>query len=146
MGGGGSKVKNTFDKITTKETEIITLQNQYDNVKTYIKSNVFTVLKLLKDEDLITLDYLKNCHEYHENWLGKMPAEQCLVLDANVDFSHTKGVEKITNFVGRSPEKFENILYLHLCEILDFMDGVAKRIQDSQVDVNEIRRADIFGW
>ena len=23
-----------------------------------------------------------------------------------VDFSHTKGVEKVTNFVGRSPEKF----------------------------------------
>jgi len=74
-------------------------------------------------EERITLDYLKNCHEYHENWLGKMPAEQCLVLDAN-----------------------ENILYLHLCEILNFMDGVAKRIQDNQVDVNEIRRADIFGW
>ena len=74
-------------------------------------------------EDLITLDYLKNCHEYHDNWLGKMPAEQCLVLDAN-----------------------EDILYWHLCEILDFMDGVAKRIHDNQVDVNEIRRADIFGW
>ena len=48
--------KNTFDKITTKETEIITLQNQYDNVKTYIKSNVFTVLKLLKDEEFIETD------------------------------------------------------------------------------------------
>ena len=27
-------------------------------------------------------------------------------LDEFVDFSHTKGVEKITNFVGQSPEKF----------------------------------------
>lgn len=82
-------------------------------------------------EEQITLDYLKTCHDYHENWLGNMPAHQCLVLDADKDLS-----------------------FYNLCEILDFMDDVAKRIRGRQypvddldeADAREVRHADIYGW
>jgi thymidylate kinase len=82
-------------------------------------------------EEQITLDYLKTCDNYHESWLGDLPADQCFVLDAN-----------------------ENISFYQLCEILDFMDKVATRIRgERQTDVarayandTEVRRADIYGW
>ena len=79
-------------------------------------------------EERITLDYLKTCHDYHEDWLGNMPAENCLVLDADKDLS-----------------------FYNLCEILDFMDEVATRIRVSKevrnnVETTETRHADIYGW
>ena len=82
-------------------------------------------------EQQITVDYLKKCHDYHEDWLSSMPTDQCLVLDADKDLS-----------------------FYNLCEILDFVDDVAKRIRGCQypvdaldeADEREVRHADIYGW
>jgi len=36
-------------------------------------------------ESVIELEYLKRCHEYHENWLMKKERGLCLVFDGNVN-------------------------------------------------------------
>jgi superfamily II RNA helicase len=45
--------KNTYQQIYIKENEINDLQKQYDNVKTYIKSGVYTVLQLLNEDGFV---------------------------------------------------------------------------------------------
>jgi len=45
--------KNTYEKIYVKENEINDLQNQYNDLDSYIKSGVFTVLKLLNDDGFV---------------------------------------------------------------------------------------------
>jgi superfamily II RNA helicase len=45
--------KNTYEKIYVKENEINDLQNQYNNLNSYIKSGVYTVLQLLNDDGFV---------------------------------------------------------------------------------------------
>ena len=45
--------KNTYQKISVKENDIASLQNQLDSLNSYIKSGVYTVLQLLKDEGFV---------------------------------------------------------------------------------------------
>ena len=45
--------KSTYQKIYIKENEIIDLQKQYDNVNSYIKSGVYTVLQLLNEDGFV---------------------------------------------------------------------------------------------
>ena len=49
--------KFSYQKISVKENEISSLQNQLDNVNSYIKSGVYTVLQLLKDEEFVDGDF-----------------------------------------------------------------------------------------
>ena len=45
--------KNTYQKISIKENDIASLQNQLDGLNSYIKSGVYNVLHLLKDEEFV---------------------------------------------------------------------------------------------
>lgn len=48
--------KITYQKISVKENEITSFQNQYDVLNDYLKSGVYAVLKLLKDEGFVEGD------------------------------------------------------------------------------------------
>ena len=50
--------KISYQKISVKENDIAILQNQFDNLNSYIKSGVYTVLQLLKDEEFVDGDFL----------------------------------------------------------------------------------------
>ena len=49
--------KITYQKMSIKEDELTNLQRQLDSLNTYIKSGVYTVLELLKDEGFVDGDY-----------------------------------------------------------------------------------------
>jgi deoxyadenosine/deoxycytidine kinase len=55
-------------------------------------------------EDCIPLDYLENCHKYHENMMSKCIKAPCLELDGNVDIYEKSDVvqswiNKINSFI-----------------------------------------------
>jgi len=87
----------------------------------YLKSSPETCLERIHKRDRsgetkITLDYLKDCHEYHEKWLNKISPQRCYVLDMDnpineddikrlIDF--TNGVyTNITMCPPNPPESF----------------------------------------
>jgi superfamily II RNA helicase len=49
--------KFSYQKISVKEGEISSLQNQLDSLNSYIKSGVYNVLHLLKDEEFVDGDF-----------------------------------------------------------------------------------------
>ena len=49
--------KFSYQKISVKENDVASLQNQLDSVNSYIKSGVYTVLQLLKDEEFVDGDF-----------------------------------------------------------------------------------------
>jgi superfamily II RNA helicase len=49
--------KFSYQKISVKENDIASLQNQLDSLNSYIKSGVYTVLQLLKDEEFVDGDF-----------------------------------------------------------------------------------------
>jgi superfamily II RNA helicase len=49
--------KISYEKISVKQNEINILQKQYDDLNSYIKSGVYTVLNLLKDEGFVDGDF-----------------------------------------------------------------------------------------
>jgi superfamily II RNA helicase len=49
--------KISYEKISIKQNEINNLQKQYDDLNSYIKSGVYTVLNLLKDEGFVDGDF-----------------------------------------------------------------------------------------
>ena len=49
--------KFSYQKIYVKENDIASLQNQFDSVNSYIKSGVYNVLQLLKDEEFVDGDF-----------------------------------------------------------------------------------------
>jgi superfamily II RNA helicase len=49
--------KFSYQKISIKESEISSLQNQLDSLNSYIKSGVYNVLHLLKDEEFVDGDF-----------------------------------------------------------------------------------------
>jgi superfamily II RNA helicase len=49
--------KFSYQKISVKESEISNLQNQLDSLNSYIKSGVYNVLHLLKDEEFVDGDF-----------------------------------------------------------------------------------------
>jgi hypothetical protein len=49
--------KISYEKISVKQNEINNLQKQYDDLNSYIKSGVYTVLNLLKDEGFVDGDF-----------------------------------------------------------------------------------------
>ena len=55
--------------------------------------------------EVIPLDYLQNCHDYHEDWLLKTNQEPLLILDANADIKNSAGLletwlNKISEFIS----------------------------------------------
>jgi deoxyadenosine/deoxycytidine kinase len=63
------------------------------------------VLKRAREGENIPLEYLKNCHEYHENWLQQEKANMVLTLNAddnkNEDLSdYNKWISTICKFIG----------------------------------------------
>jgi deoxyadenosine/deoxycytidine kinase len=62
------------------------------------------VIKRARVGEEISLDYLTNCHKYHEDWLIKRNITPLLVLNANIDiYADAEGlrtwIEKIHNFM-----------------------------------------------
>jgi superfamily II RNA helicase len=49
--------KFSYQKISVKENDISSLQNQLDSLNSYIKSGVYNVLHLLKDEEFVDGDF-----------------------------------------------------------------------------------------
>jgi len=49
--------KFSYQKIFVKENDISSLQNQFDSVNSYIKSGVYNVLQLLKEEEFVDGDF-----------------------------------------------------------------------------------------
>jgi superfamily II RNA helicase len=49
--------KFSYQKIYVKENDIASLQTQFDSVNSYIKSGVYNVLQLLKDEEFVDGDF-----------------------------------------------------------------------------------------
>ena len=49
--------KISYEKISIKQNEINNLQKQYDDLNSYIKSGVYTVLNLLQDEGFVDGDF-----------------------------------------------------------------------------------------
>ena len=49
--------KFSYQKISVKESDISSLQNQLDSLNSYIKSGVYNVLHLLKDEEFVDGDF-----------------------------------------------------------------------------------------
>ena len=49
--------KFSYQKISVKENDISSLQNQLDSLNSYIKSGVYNVLQLLKDEEFVDGDF-----------------------------------------------------------------------------------------
>ena len=49
--------KISYQKIYVKENDIASLQTQFDSVNSYIKSGVYNVLQLLKDEEFVDGDF-----------------------------------------------------------------------------------------
>jgi hypothetical protein len=49
--------KFSYQKISVKENDISSLQNQLNSVNSYIKSGVYIVLQLLKDEEFVDGDF-----------------------------------------------------------------------------------------
>ena len=50
------------------------------------------VLKRNRHGETISLEYLQNCHHYHEEWLLKENQQPLLVLDANVDVTKDRAI------------------------------------------------------
>lgn len=53
-------------------------------------------------EDCIPIEYLTNCHEYHENMISKNIAAPCLTLDGNVDIY--ENIETIQLWINQIKE------------------------------------------
>jgi deoxyadenosine/deoxycytidine kinase len=60
------------------------------------------ILQRGRQGETIPLDYLENCHKYHDEWLLNSPSP-LLQLDANTDISENlvKWVQEINNFIGQ---------------------------------------------
>jgi deoxyadenosine/deoxycytidine kinase len=53
-------------------------------------------------EDCIPLDYLINCHDYHQDMISKRITSPCLTLDGNVDIYET--VETVQQWINQIKE------------------------------------------
>ena len=63
------------------------------------------ILQRGRQGEVIPLDYLKNCHKYHEEWLMEYNKSPLLVLDANVDIKQDsealeRWIHEINNFIN----------------------------------------------
>jgi len=84
-------------------------QNDFPDEKVvYLKTTPETasarVTKRAREGESIPLEYLANCHQYHENWLAKK--DDVLVLDGNVDIDvdpsySTKRIADVADFISR---------------------------------------------
>lgn len=75
--------KISYEKISIKQNEINNLQKQYDDLNSYIKSGVYTVLNLLKDEGFVDGDF-SNESTLNLSLKGKIAAKlreiHCLIF------------------------------------------------------------------
>lgn len=75
----------------------------------YLRTDPIISLKRVKERnregETIPLEYLENCHKYHDNWLLVHNASPLLKIDANVDMHNNP--EIILNWIN-STERFIN--------------------------------------
>lgn len=59
-----------------------------------------TQIRNRKEESGISLDYLKEIHQRHEEWISELPKESVTVIDASVDFKNNDVFElHFLNFI-----------------------------------------------
>lgn len=73
------------------------------------------VLKRNREGEIIAIDYLKNCHTYHENWIN---SETCAkyVIDADVNIddneqTRLKWLQKVDTFINEQTKQDTYTLY-----------------------------------
>ena len=75
----------------------------------YLRTDPIISLKRVKERnregETIPLEYLENCHKYHDTWLLSNNAAPLLKIDANVDMRHNP--EIILNWI-KSTDRFIN--------------------------------------
>ena len=89
---------NEFNKVCKRE--------KYIYIRTSPEIANARILKRGRQGGTIPLDYIKKCHEYHENWLKKVDANNILIIDGDVDiFDHPEKLlewrECIVDFISK---------------------------------------------
>lgn len=81
------------------------------------------VIKRSRKGEFIPLEYLKKCHNYHDNWI--LNEFDTLILDANDNKdnyeSYKKWIEKINEFINIDSNKYLN--KLNISELYDITNG-----------------------
>ena len=57
----------------------------------------YRVNKRAREGEDIPLEYLKNCHQYHENWLNTNPMERLLVIEGDIDTNKNPEIIDVWN-------------------------------------------------
>ena len=57
----------------------------------------YRVNKRAREGEDIPLEYLKNCHGYHEEWLATKPMERLLTIDGDVDTDKNPEIIQVWN-------------------------------------------------
>ena len=71
----------SYQKISTKESEIYSLQRQYESINSFVKLEIVNVLNLLKEEGLIETDIYLSADVFNDNanlkltFLGKIASQ-----------------------------------------------------------------------
>jgi len=68
---------NEFNKVCKRE--------KYIYIRTSPEIAYARILKRARQGETIPLDYIKKCHEYHENWLKNVDANNILIIDGDVN-------------------------------------------------------------
>ena len=111
--------KNVFAKMLYDEHKMEVIEYQiYNNwfnefmnelpnphivyVRTIPETAKMRVEKRARNGEIIPIEYLKNCHKYHEEWLSTIPIENILVLDGEIDTTtHTDQPNLWINIIER---------------------------------------------
>lgn len=96
-------------------------------------------------EESIPLEYLKKCHDYHDNWILN-DEENIQIIDGNVDTEESpdiiqKWMEDIVNFMGdmidneTSPKNINEKIYFKYDHIHDIVNSMVPQIKQYNPDV-----------
>ena len=96
-------------------------------------------------EESIPLEYLKKCHDYHDNWILNNE-ENIQIIDGNVDTEESpdiiqKWMEDIVNFMGdmidneTSPKNINEKIYFKYDHIHDIVNSMVPQIKQYNPDV-----------
>ena len=96
-------------------------------------------------EESIPLEYLKKCHDYHDNWILN-DEENIQIIDGNVDTEESpdiiqKWMEDIVNFMGdmidneNSPKNINEKIYFKYDHIHDIVNSMVPQIKQYNPDV-----------
>ena len=107
--------KMLYDTKKINEIEYIAYNKWFDEFSEILDSIKYIYIKTTPEVsksriehrsrkgETISLEYLKTCHEYHENWLNSINFNSILVIDGNQDNNSTNQfivMKRIYNFIS----------------------------------------------